>query len=99
MTTVRITKPSKTAMQSGKAKTKAWRVEFETRDPLTPEFLMGWVASRDTNEQLHLDFSSLEEALQYAKSRNFNYTVTSPTFIEHPSKSYGINFTNPRIRG
>ncbi len=99
MTTVRIYQPSKTVMQSGQGKTKKWCVSFETEDPLIPEPLMGWIKSRDMSLELHLSFSSLKEALQFAKLKGVHYTIYNPTEISIIPKSYGANFTNPRIRG
>ena len=99
MTTVRIYQPSKTAMQSGKKKTKEWRVEFETRDPLLTEPLMGWVASDDMSQELQLSFSTLREALEFVKAKGVSYTVYSPGAVDVAAKSYATNFTNPRVRG
>jgi len=100
MTTVRIYQPAKTAMQSGLAKTKEWRVEFETHDPLIAEPLMGWVASNDMTQELHLEFSTLGEALRYAINHGFSYTVsTPPKVLSIVPKNYAWNFTNPRVRG
>lgn len=99
MTTVRIFQPSKSAMQAGLAKTREWILEFETYDPLLPDPLMGWVSSRDTNEQLRLSFPSLSEALEFVNSKGYHYHVMNPTLHETFPKSYGANFTNPRIRG
>jgi hypothetical protein len=99
MTKVRIYQPAKTAMQSGQAKTKAWRVEFETHDPLITESLMGWVKSTDMTQELHLEFSSLSEALQYATTHGFSYTVCTPSKVSIVPKNYASNFTNPRVRG
>lgn len=99
MPIIRIYQPSKTAMQSGKKKTKFWCVEFETKDSRTPEPLMGWVASKDTSQQLRLSFPSLEEALHFATRKGLSYTVCNPSQIFIVPKSYGLNFTCPRIRG
>lgn len=99
MTTVRIYQPSKTAMQSGKGKTKKWCIKFETKDPMIAEPLTGWISSQDTSQQLYLSFSSLEEALCYAKERGFHYTVYNPTQIRTLPKNYALNFMCPRIRG
>lgn len=99
MTTVRIYQPAKTAMQSGLAKTKAWRVDFETQDPLTTEPLMGWVKSKNMTQELHLEFPSLSEALHYATTHGFSYTICSPSKISIIPKNYAANFTNPRVRG
>lgn len=99
MTTVRIFQPSRSAMQSGKGKTTLWVMEFENRDPLTPDPLMGWVSSIDTTEQLHLTFQTLEKALQYAKSKGFEYKIYNPAQNKMIPKSYGTNFTCKRMRG
>ena len=99
MTTVRIYQPSKTSMQSGKGKAKEWRVEFETTDPLIAEPLMGWIASQDMSQELRLSFPTLEEALHFAKSKDIRYTVSTPPRIDVVPKSYGTNFTCPRMRG
>lgn len=99
MTTVRIYQPSKTAMQSGRGKTKNWFVEFETKDPLTTDPLMGWVKSYDMTQELHLSFPSLREALRFATINGFSYNVCNPCKIFMAPKSYASNFTNPRVRG
>lgn len=99
MTTVRIYQPCQSAMQAGKGKTKAWRVEFETRDPLKPDPLMGWVSSVDMKEELQLSFPSLEEAIQYAKTKGFQYKIYNPAQNSIRPKTYGTNFTCSRMRG
>ena len=52
--------PSKTAMQSGRAKQKYWILEFETKDTKTNP-LMGWESSTDTLNSIVLKFSSKEK--------------------------------------
>jgi hypothetical protein len=99
MTTVRIYQPSKTAMQSGKKKTRKWRIEFETKDPLLTEPLMGWVAAYDMSQELQLSFPTLREALEFAKEKGVSYTVYNPSTRVVAPKSYATNFTNPRVRG
>ncbi len=99
MMTVRIYQPSKSAMQSGLRKTKRWVVEFETKDSLIIEPLMGWISSTDTRKQLHLFFPTLREAIQYAKVKNFDYMICNPREVTITPKSYGTNFTCPRMRG
>ena len=41
----RIYQPARTAMQSGQAQTKLWRLEFEPEMAKRIEPLMGWSAS------------------------------------------------------
>jgi len=99
MTTVRIYQPLKSATQSGKGKVNEWCVTFESLDPLLPEPVMGWVGSQDMRQELHLFFPTLLKAIDYAKINGFRYIVSTPTKIDNRPKSYGLNFTCPRIRG
>ncbi len=88
----RIYKPSKSSMQSGRARTKAWLLEFEPEAPLSPEPLMGWTSSSDTRSQVHIDFETKDEAVAYAEANGIPYQVFEPR--PHPSrpKSYADNF-------
>ena len=64
--------PTKTAMQSGRGKTKNWILEFETKDPnISP--LMGWESSEDTLGEVRLEFSTKEKAINFANKNNINY--------------------------
>ena len=58
----RIYKPARSAMQSGKGKTKDWILEFEPSDAKRPDPLMGWSGSSDTGAQVQLAFATREEA-------------------------------------
>jgi hypothetical protein len=59
----RIYKPAKTAMQSGRANTKAWVLDFEPEQPREVEPLMGWTSSGDMRQQVRLRFNSKDEAI------------------------------------
>jgi hypothetical protein len=50
----RIYKPAKTAMQSGKARTKEWVLDYEPEVPRKIEPLMGWTASGDMRHRSKL---------------------------------------------
>ena len=65
--------PTKSAMQSGKGKTKKWLLEFETKDPKVSS-LMGWESTNDTLGELKMEFSSREKAEDYAKKNNIYNT-------------------------
>ena len=71
----RIYQPAKTAMQSGRAKTHKWVLEYEPtrRQQLDP--LMGWPGAGDTMAQVRLSFDTLDEALAYAKKHGIDYNV------------------------
>jgi hypothetical protein len=57
----------KSAMQSGKAKTNNWVLEFERSEAMKPDPLMGWAGSGDTQAQVKLNFPSKEAAKAYAE--------------------------------
>jgi len=61
--------PSKTAMQSGRGKTKKWVLAFESKNTKTNP-LMGWESGEDTLGEVTLKFSTKEKAIEYAKKNN-----------------------------
>lgn len=95
---VRIFKPAKTAMQSGRGKTKDWVLEFEPLDRGTPDPLMGWVGSADTRKQVRLTFDSADEAITYAEKHGYGYTVEKPKDRRIKPKAYADNFSHGRKR-
>ena len=62
----RIYQRPKNAMQSGKALTDQWILEFEQSEARQPDPLMGWTGSGDTQAQVVLKFATREEAQAYA---------------------------------
>jgi ETC complex I subunit conserved region len=90
---VRIYKPARNAMQSGKGKTGFWVLEHETSSPRTADPLMGWTSSADTRSQVKLTFNSKEEAVAYAEREGLAYSVVPDTPASRPQrKSYSDNF-------
>ncbi len=88
----RIYQPAKNAMQSGKAKTRDWVLEFEPAlarrlDPLT-----GWTSSADMNGQVRLTFPSRQDAIAYAKRRQIPHQVFNPRSRHRVLKAYADNF-------
>ncbi len=63
----RIYQRPKNAMQSGKALTDRWILEFAPAEAKKPDPLMGWAGSGDTREQVRLTFGSCEKARAYAE--------------------------------
>ncbi len=94
---VRIYKPSKTAMQSGTAKTQEWLLEFEPSARQAVEPLMGWNAQTDTSSQMELWFCSEEEAVAYAAKHRLAYEVTRPKTRKIKPKAYADNFKFDKI--
>jgi hypothetical protein len=89
---VRIFKPAKTAMQSGRAKTKDWMLEYRPESRRIPEPLMGWVSADDTTNQVRIPFDSKEEAIAFALKHGFAYTVQEPRERKPRPKAYADNF-------
>ena len=52
---VRIYRPAKNAMQSGRSNTKHWVLEFEPSAAAHSDPLMGWTSSPDTRRQVKLN--------------------------------------------
>ncbi|MCB1423113.1 MAG: ETC complex I subunit [Nitratireductor sp.] len=96
--TARIFSPSKTAMQSGRAKTGHWVLEFERETPRRIEPLMGYTSSSDMKSQIRLDFDSLEEAVAYAEREGLEYHVepAPPARKARRVMSYAENFSYSR---
>ena len=94
----RIFKPARTAMQSGKAKTKAWVLEFEPAAAKRPDPLMGWAGSSDTAGQVQLAFATSSDAEAYARRVGLDYTVDEPHLSGLKLKAYADNFRFDRIR-
>ncbi len=90
---VKIYQPAKTAMQSGRAKTQDWVIEFVCDEPTPIDGLMGWTGSRDTRNQLQLRFASKNEAVAYARRQRYSYSVEEPHGRLVRPKSYAENFT------
>ena len=90
--TARIYKPTKTAMQSGTAKTKAWVLEYEPEEPRVVEPLMGWTSSADMKQQLHLSFDTKDEAIAYAARHGIPYQVHEAHEPARRAMTYADNF-------
>ena len=95
---VRIFRPAKTAMQSGRAKTQKWVLEFEPTDPSRPDPLMGWNGSGDTDRQVRLRFASAEDAVAYAERHGYEYTLIRPKERRIRPKAYSDNFAWTRAQ-
>ncbi|MEM7073221.1 MAG: ETC complex I subunit [Pseudomonadota bacterium] len=89
---VRIYKPAKTAMQSGRNRDE-WVVEFPQREAARADPLMGWSGHGDTRRQVRLAFPNKEQAIAFARARGFAYTVQPTHSRKIRPKSYADNFS------
>ena len=94
--TARIFKPAKNAMQSGKAKTRDWQLDYEPEQPRAVEPLMGWTSSSDMKQQVTLRFDSKEEAIAYAERHGIPFRLHEPHEAPTIIKAYADNFATNR---
>ncbi len=94
---VRIYRPAKTAMQSGRSNTQDWVLEFEPSDRPEADALMGWSGSHDTSRQLNMRFPTKEDAVAYAKRRGLSYRVQDPSDRVVKPRAYADNFAYRRV--
>ena len=88
----KIFKPSKTAMQSGRAKYNKWILKFLDRNNQLRDTMMGWNGGSNTTSQIQLQFKTKEDAINYAKSNDLDYEVLETSERKVISKSYADNF-------
>ncbi|MFC7290732.1 ETC complex I subunit [Hirschia litorea] len=92
----KIYKPSKNAMQSGKAKTSAWVLELDVAAARSVDPLMGWTSTDSTETQLRMTFETREEAVAYARRKGLEFQVLTPREPKRIIKTYAENFSTDR---
>ncbi len=90
--TARIYQPPKSAMQSGKAFTDQWILEFAPSEARRADPLMGWSGSGDTQVQVVLKFDTREAAQAYADMHGIAVRVTATPVKRLKLQAYADNF-------
>ena len=93
----RIYRPAKTAMQSGKAKTHRWVLDYEPEVAKSVEPLMGYTSSSDMKQQVRLFFETQEEAVAYAKRHGIAHRVEKAQERKVRGSAYADNFRFNRV--
>ena len=88
----RLFRRSKNAMQSGKARTDEWLLEFESEAKRRADPLTGWSGGGDTQAQVTLTFPSLEAAKAYAEREGIDYHLVPTAERTLKLQSYADNF-------
>jgi hypothetical protein len=96
--TAKIYRPAKTAMQSGKAKTNIWLLEYEQETARVIDSVTGYTGSGDMRQQLKLTFETRELAEAYAQRNGIEYRVIEPKDPTRKSVSYTDNFRYSRTQ-
>jgi hypothetical protein len=94
----KIYRPAKTAMQSGKAKTHLWVLEFDQESPRKIDPIMGYTSSGDMRQQVKLTFETQELAEAYAQRNGIEYRVIAPKDPARQVVAYPDNFRYTRTQ-
>ncbi len=92
----RIHRPAKTAMQSGKAKSHLWVLEFAPASARVPDPLTGWTQTGDMNGQVRLQFETREEAVAYAQKHGIPFEIQPEQTHKRIVRAYADNFAFSR---
>ncbi len=90
--TARIYQRPKNAMQSGKALTDQWILEFAPAEARRPDPLMGWTGSGDTQAQVVLKFATQDEAQAYAERYGIDARIAATPPKRLKIQAYSDNF-------
>jgi hypothetical protein len=90
--TARIYQRPKNAMQSGKAGTDTWILEFVPAEAKRPDPLMGWAGSGDMQTQVSLTFASCAEAEAYAAKYGIDVRIQQSPPRRLKIQAYADNF-------
>ena len=88
----RIFQRPKNAMQSGKALTDQWILEFAPAEARRADPLMGWAGSGDTQVQVQLKFDSQDAAVAYAARHGISAEVHATPPRRLKLQAYADNF-------
>jgi len=90
-----IHRQTKSSMQSGKKNCQKWLMQpIETFNNRHIENTMHWISNSDTSTQLKFEFSSQQEALDFAIANKYEFELIVPNEPKIKPKSYSDNFTN-----
>ncbi|MFM5953989.1 MAG: NADH dehydrogenase ubiquinone Fe-S protein 4 [Novosphingobium sp.] len=88
----RIYQRPKNAMQSGRARTGDWILDFAPAEAKRPDPVMGWAGSGDTQSQVTLTFASAAEAQAYANKYGIEAEVHATPPRKLKIQAYADNF-------
>jgi hypothetical protein len=94
--TAKIYRPAKTAMQSGKAKSLDWVLEFEQEKPRSIDPMMGYTSSADMKSQIRMTFETRDAAVAYATRNGIAHRVDEPKESKRRRVAYSDNFRYDR---
>lgn len=91
----KIYKPTKSVTQSGTRKSQLWVLEYDDVGCKYYYPLTGLIGTEGTLEQVHLKFTSKENAIRFARSNGINFSIVEPHGTLRHLRSYADNFILP----
>lgn len=88
----RIFQRPKNAMQSGRALTDLWVLEFEPAEAKKADPLTGWAGSGDMQQQVSLRFPDLDAAKAYAEKYGIVARIEATPPRRLKIQAYADNF-------
>jgi len=92
MSEARIFQEAKNAMQSGRARTSRWVLEFAPTEAKRADPLTGWAGSGDTRGQVRLLFPDVAAATAYAARHGISARVIAAPERLLKLQAYADNF-------
>ena len=93
MAHARILQRIKNTMQSGKARSHGWSVEFTSERPQRPDPLTGWAGGQETQAQVYgIDFPTAEAAVDWCEKHGHSHTVIPLPPSSLKLQAYADNF-------
>jgi hypothetical protein len=88
----RIYQKPKNAMQSGRANTDQWVLEFVPAEAKRADPLTGWAGSGDTRQQVRLTFPTVDAARAYADRNGITAHIIAAPQRVLKLQAYADNF-------
>lgn len=79
-------------MQSGRARTDDWVLDFAPAEAKKPDPLMGWAGSGDTQQQVQLNFPDCDAAKAYADKYGIEASIIATPPRRLKIQAYADNF-------
>src|SRR5206468_12309789 len=96
-----IYRTARSAMTSGTANSRNWKLRFERRSPPFVEPLMGWTGGDDTLAQVEITFSSALAAIAYAHRQGLKFALQEPADRQvstlKPDDTRTVGFPEPKV--
>jgi hypothetical protein len=92
MKNARIYQRPKNAMQSGRARTDSWILEFEPVRQQGPDPLTGWAGGDATTNQIRIAFPTLDAAKAHAEREGYAFSVVPAPARKLKLQAYADNF-------